>query len=123
MGRPLPKSSEDKLSGVNYRLADFIRQLSVECAYPFIVTEGLRTKARQRELFKNGATKTLNSRHLVGRAVDIAPIVGGAKVSWEWKDFTPIIECARALAPRFGIELVFGYDWGWDAPHIEMKER
>ena len=121
MGRVLPKASERKLAGVNYRLADFVRRLSVESPEPFVVTEGVRTKARQRELVKSGASKTLNSRHIVGRAVDIAPQVHGA-VSWEWRHFKPIIERARALADEMGLELQFGYDWGWDAPHIEMRE-
>lgn len=121
MGRPLPPASEKLLAGVNVRLADFIRQLSILSPHPFRVTEGVRTKQRQRELYKSGASKTLNSRHLVGRAVDIVPEVHG-RVSWEWKHFTPIIECAKAHAVATGLPLNFGYDWGWDAPHIEMSE-
>lgn len=120
MGRPLPAASEKELAGVNVRLADFIRQLSIICPHPFVVTEGVRTKQRQRELVKSGASKTLNSPHLVGRAVDIAPQVSGG-ISWEWKHFTPIIECAKAHAVATGLPLTFGYDWGWDAPHIEIK--
>lgn len=123
MGRLLPDASEKKLAGVNRRLADFIRQLSTICPQPFIVTEGIRTKARQRELYAAKKTRTLNSKHLVGRAVDIVPVVGNPLVvSWEWKHFTPIIECAKAHALATGLPLTFGYDWGWDAPHIEMKE-
>lgn len=121
MTSKLDAASEKKLAGVNKRLADFIRQLSCVSPTPFIVTEGVRTKQRQRELFNAKRTKTLNSRHLVGRAVDIAPKVRGV-VSWEWKDFTPVIEAARKLALETGVQLNFGYDWGWDAPHIEMKE-
>lgn len=121
MGRKLPRASERKLVGVNGRLADFIRQLSILSPYPFIVTEGLRTKQRQRELVKSGASKTLNSRHLVGRAVDIVPEIHG-RISWDWNHFTPIIKCAKAHASATGFPLKFGYDWGWDAPHIEMEE-
>lgn len=121
MTSKLDAASEKKLAGVNKRLADFIRQLSCVSPLPFIVTEGVRTKARQRELVKSGASKTLMSRHLVGRAVDIAPKVSG-RISWQWSDFTPIIEAAKKLSVETGLELNFGYDWGWDAPHIEMKE-
>lgn len=121
MGRPLPAASELKLKGVNYRLADFIRQLSLVSPVPFIVMEGLRTRQRQRELYNAGKSKTLNSLHIVGRAVDIAPEIHG-RISWEWKHFTPIIEAAKAHAVASGIRLKFGYDWGWDAPHIEMRE-
>lgn len=119
----LDPASEKKLAGVNYRLADFIRQLSL--TQNFRVTEGVRTKARQRQLYAEKKTRTLNSRHLVGRAVDIVPLVAtgsGLAVSWEWQHFKPIIDAAKKLASELQFELVFGYDWGWDAPHIEMKE-
>ena len=121
MGRQLPKSSEAKLAGVNKRLADFIRQLSFRCHAEFIVTEGVRSRTRQMQLYKERKTRTMNSKHIIGRAVDIAPIIFG-EVSWDWKHFTPIIECAKALSVETGLPLTFGYDWGWDAPHIEMKE-
>ena len=121
MGRKLPDASERKLAGVNSRLANVIRTLSVVSPDPFIVTEGVRSRARQRVLYNQRKTKTLNSKHIIGRAVDIAPIVSGA-VSWERKHFQPIIDCARRVAAEQGVALVFGYDWGWDAPHIEMKE-
>lgn len=49
---------------------------------PFIVTEGLRTSARQRELFNAGATRTLNSRHLTGHAVDLAVLIG-TEARWD----------------------------------------
>lgn len=121
MASKLNAASEKKLAGVNFKLAQFVRQLAAYSPYPFVVTEGVRTKARQRELLAAKKTKTLNSRHLIGRAVDIAPVVNGA-ISWEWKHFEPIIRDAKQLAADLGLELVFGYDWGWDAPHIEMKE-
>ncbi|OAV09518.1 Phage endolysin [Moraxella catarrhalis] len=47
----------------------------------FSVMEGVRTKEHQRELVKKRASKTMNSRHLTGHAVDIVPIIGG-KISW-----------------------------------------
>lgn len=122
MGRLLPDSSERKLAGVRWELADFIRQLSIISEKPFIVMEGRRTRERQAELVAGRKSKTMNSKHISGRAVDIAPVVDG-KVSWEWKDFAPIIACAKAHASATGIPLEFGYDWGWDAPHIEMKAR
>src|SRR4030067_2333156 len=39
---------------------------------PIIILEWLRTKERQIELVKIGASKNLNSKHLDGLAVDIA---------------------------------------------------
>ena len=115
----LDRASEHKRAGGNVQLADFVRSLHLLSPYPFKIVEGVRTKERQRQLVRKGKSKTLNSKHLIGRAGDIAPVVGG-NVSWEWRDFTALIEFAKALAVVKGLKLKFGYDWGWDAPHIEM---
>ena len=86
----------------------------------FMIVEGVRTEERQRQLFREGKSKTLRSKHLSGRAVDIAPIVDG-KVSWNWKDFAPLINCAKAVAAEQRVDMEFGFDWGWDAPHLELR--
>lgn len=117
----LSKADEKKLVGVNERLVALVRRVALTSPMPFMVVEGLRTKQRQRKLFAEGKTKTLNSKHLIGRAVDLAPIVQG-KVSWEWKHFKPLIDCVKAEAARMNIPVTCGYDWGWDAPHVELKD-
>jgi peptidoglycan L-alanyl-D-glutamate endopeptidase CwlK len=43
----------------------------------FAITEGLRTKERQLQLYKQGKSKTLNSKHLEGKAIDICPCING----------------------------------------------
>lgn len=116
----LTDADERKLVGVNPQLVAVIRRLAKVTPKPFIVVEGVRSIGRQRQLLKAGATKTLNSKHLTGRAVDIAPLVSG-KVSWEWRHFTPIVNACKAVGADMGVPLTFGYDWGWDAPHVEMK--
>ena len=87
----------------------------------FMVTEGVRTAERQRELYAHKKTKTLKSLHLVGRAVDIVPLVNG-KPSWQWKHYTPLIKTAKQVGAQLGLRLEFGYDWGWDAPHIGVHD-
>ena len=116
----LTDADKRKLVGVDPRLVDLINRLAKVTPKPFMVVEGRRSLARQRELLKKGATKTLNSKHLVGRAVDIAPLHNG-RVSWEWKHFTPVINAAKAVGADMRLSLTFGYDWGWDAPHMELK--
>ena len=49
---------------------------------PFIVVEGMRTRERQAQLVKSGASRTMDSRHLTGHAVDLAPTVDG-EVRWD----------------------------------------
>lgn len=121
MGFTLTGADERKLAGVNSRLVAVVRGVAFVSPVRFKVLEGVRTKSRQRLLVKQGKSKTLDSRHLIGRAVDIVPLIDG-KVSWEWEHFTPIVECAKAVSAHLGVPLTFGYDWGWDAPHWEMKE-
>lgn len=118
----LTPADERKLVGLNKDLVAVVRLVALRSPMPFIVTEGLRTKARQRELFRQGKTKTLNSQHILGRAVDVAPLVD-RKVSWEWQHFTPLTDCAKECALHLGIPMTFGYDWGWDAPHWELKQN
>lgn len=90
----------------------------------FVVLEGLRTQARQQELYRKGATSTLNSRHLTGHAVDIAPVVG-QEVRFDWplyhKLAPQILECARIL----GVPLIWGGHWKKfpDGPHFELDRN
>ena len=116
----LSDADERKLAGVNPQLVAVIRRLAKVTPKPFMVVEGVRTLGRQHQLLKARATKTLKSKHLTGRAVDIAPLVNG-KVSWKWEHFTPVINAAKAVSADMGVAVTFGYDWGWDAPHMELK--
>lgn len=121
MGFSLTSADERKLVGVNARLVAVVKRLALTAPSRFMVVEGLRTKQRQRLLVKERKSKTMNSKHLVGRAVDIVPIVGG-RVSWLWPDFEPLIDQAKRVAVELNVPIEFGYDWGWDAPHMELKD-
>ena len=87
----------------------------------FTVLEGLRTLARQKELMKNGATKTMNSRHLTGHAVDLAPMIGG-KISWDWPLYSRLAKIVKAAAAAEKVPLTWGGDWRTfrDGPHWEL---
>lgn len=69
--------SEKHLQGVHGDLVKVVRKALEYSTVDFAVIEGVRTKARQAQLFKQGATKTMNSRHLTGHAVDLPPLVEG----------------------------------------------
>lgn len=117
----LTDADERKLVGVNYRLVAVVRRVAAESPRRFLVAEGLRTKQRQRELFAQGKTKTLNSKHIIGRAVDCYP-TDGKKIAVLRDEFTWLVELARRVSSEMGTPLVFGHDWGWDSPHWELKE-
>jgi peptidoglycan LD-endopeptidase CwlK len=90
----------------------------------FIVIEGLRTPKRQAELKAAGASRTLNSRHLTGHAVDLMATVAG-KGRWDWPLYATLGAMVKAEASRLGVPLVWGGDWPRlrDGPHFELDRR
>jgi peptidoglycan L-alanyl-D-glutamate endopeptidase CwlK len=89
---------------------------------PFIVVEGMRTRERQAQLVKSGASRTMDSRHLTGHAVDLAPTVDG-EVRFDWPLFYPMAKAMKDAAQAHGIAVVWGGDWPRfrDGPHFELN--
>lgn len=98
----------EKLKGVHIDLARVVLRASTMVSFRII--EGVRSAERQRQLFAAGKSKTLNSRHLTGHAVDIVPVVDG-KISWEWKHFFPMAEAMGRCARDMDIPLEWGGSW------------
>ena len=90
----------------------------------FRVTEGLRTKERQKELLDAGATTTMNSRHITGHAVDIAAEVAG-KVRWDWPLYRNLAVVFKEAAKIEGVPIEWGGDWKSfkDGPHYQLPWR
>jgi peptidoglycan L-alanyl-D-glutamate endopeptidase CwlK len=90
----------------------------------FIVIEGLRTPKRQAELKAAGASRTLNSRHLTGHAVDLMATVAG-KGRWDWPLYAKLGALVKAVAAEQGVALVWGGDWPRlrDGPHFELDRK
>jgi len=95
------------LAGVHLDLRKVILRAVPLSPHEFVITEGMRTRERQVELVKAGASKTMNSRHLTGHAVDLAPVIGGY-VRWDWPLF---FDLARAVQ-HAAIELNIVIEWG-----------
>jgi len=114
--------SERNLIGVHPDLVKVIRRAAK--AGNFIVTEGLRTKSRQAQLVKAGASKTMNSRHLTGHAIDVAAVVNG-EVRWDWPLYATISKAVKAAAKDLGVPITWGGDWKSfrDGPHFELDRK
>jgi peptidoglycan L-alanyl-D-glutamate endopeptidase CwlK len=109
-----------RLEGVHPDLVRVVKRAAASSDLDFTVLEGLRTEARQRQLFKEGASKTLNSRHLTGHAVDLAPMLDG-KVSWDWPLYHRLAKIVKAAAAAENVPLQWGGDWRFkDGPHWEL---
>ena len=106
----LSKSSIAKLSGVHPDLVKVLKKASEISETPFVVVEGVRTLARQKELLQAGATKTLNSRHITGHAADIAPLLDG-KIRWDWPLYLRLAVSMRTAAQSLNIPIRWGGTW------------
>ena len=122
MGYSLSKASEAKLKGVHPDLVKVIRRAIKITPVDFRVTEGLRTVARQRQLVAAGASKTMNSRHITGHAIDVVALVDG-KVRWDWPLYHKIAAAIKQAAKELGVAITWGGDWKTfkDGPHFELN--
>ncbi len=120
----LSARSRARLKGVHPALVGVIEAAILETPVDFMVTEGLRSPARQAALVKAGASRTLNSRHLTGHAVDVAALVDG-KVRWDWPLYPRIAGAVKAAARARGVGIVWGGDWPRlrDGPHFELDRK
>ena len=110
------------LRGVHPDLVRVVKRAISISKVDFTVIEGLRTTARQKQLVASGASKTMNSRHITGHAIDIAPYVGG-KVSWDWPLFIPIAEAMKEAAKQENVRIRWGGSWKMlsEMPKIDVS--
>ncbi len=97
------------LAGVNSKLRLLCEEAIKESPIDFRVTEGLRTLSRQKHLISIGASRTMDSKHLVGDAVDLIPWDGGPR--WEWPLIYRLAEHIRSVALTHSISLRWGGVW------------
>ena len=117
----LGQRSLSRLEGVHPDLVRVVKRAAAISDLDFTVLEGLRTLERQRKLRTEGASKTMNSRHLTGHAVDLAPLIDG-KVSWDWPLYHRLAKIVKAAAADEKVPLQWGGDWRAfkDGPHWEL---
>lgn len=109
------------LAGVMSELTAVMMAAAEELDFDLWVVEGLRTKETQAKYVKRGSSKTMNSRHLTGHAVDVAPYIDG-KISWEWPLYNKIAPVIKKAAKARGVKITWGGDWKQfkDGPHWEL---
>ena len=124
--------SLSNLKGIHPDLRRVLDRALQESPLDFVVTEGLRSIERQREMLRIGASTTLKSRHLTGHAVDLYAWVDlnlSGKV-----EFTEmanprllkiIADAIKAAAAKENVSIVWGGDWKKfkDMPHVELDRR
>lgn len=117
----LDQRSLNNLKGVHPDLCKLMD--AVSAVVPVTITEGVRDIKRQRFLFENGLSKTLDSKHLVqpdgyGHATDVymKPIDVN-----DLKKAAFLAGVIRAMAHSLGIKIRQGIDWDMDADFKDQK--
>lgn len=104
------------LEGVDPRLSGFfkdhIRPAAICAGLCVVVTEGRRSESRQRQLIKAGVSMTLQSKHLDGRAIDIALFLPDGSVTYKP---APYMAVGAILSEPMRTERVF---WGGNWPKL-----
>jgi len=87
----------------------------------FIITEGLRTIERQKQLVAKGASRTMKSRHITGHAIDLAAVLDG-EVRWDWPLYARLADAMKTAADELQIPIEWGGDWRSfkDGPHFQL---
>jgi peptidoglycan L-alanyl-D-glutamate endopeptidase CwlK len=117
-------TSLKRLEGVHPDLQKVMKRAIGCSTLDFSIIEGRRTLATQKKYFAAGATRTMNSRHLTGHAVDVAPYVGG-KIRWDWPLYHQLAKVIKKAAAELNVPIQWGGDWRSfkDGPHWELPWR
>ncbi len=120
--------SKKNLKGVHEDLLRVLHHAIEFSSIDFLVLEGLRTKEQQRINVSHGVSWTMNSRHLTGHAVDLAPWVDN-KIDWNEVMFWRAMGHAVCRAAHIeSVPIIWGAlrkhggDWKRqnDAGHFEL---
>jgi len=114
--------SEKNLVGVNPELIAVARRALELSTIDFGITEGIRSKERQKQLVAAGASQTMKSRHLTGHAVDVVAYLG-SNISWEWKYYEQIAAAFKQAGKELSTAIEWGGDWKTlkDGPHFQLS--
>lgn len=117
MSYRLGPRSEAALVGVRPPIVAVVRKAILISEIDFTVHEGLRSLERQKKLVASGASRTLDSYHLTGDAVDLVPLVDG-DLRWEHALCNEVARAMFEASGRLGVPLVWGRVW--DTALIEL---
>lgn len=106
----LSELSLNRLQGVNPNLVKVVKRAIELSGVDFRVSEGVRTKERQALLVRQGASQTMNSRHLTGHAVDLVAIVDG-QVSWDFNHYYTIAKAIAQASTELDVSVRWGGAW------------
>jgi peptidoglycan L-alanyl-D-glutamate endopeptidase CwlK len=111
----LSHRSNERLNNVEPDLVRVVKRAIELTRVDFGVIQGLRTLDEQKKLYAYGASRTMKSKHLSGRAVDLLAYIG-SRGSWEINLYDDIADAMKRAAITEGV----GIRWGaaWNIPDL-----
>ena len=110
MAYKLSTKSQERLIGVEPELKEVVYEAIKVTKIDFGVIEGLRTEEKQKQLVESGASQTMKSKHLEGRAVDLMAYIGG-RGSWELNVYDEIADAMKEAAIKVDVAVRWGAAW------------
>ena len=110
MGFTLSQRSQDRLDGVNANMVRVVKKAIDLTKIDFGVICGMRTVEEQEKLVASGASQTMKSKHLEGRAVDLVAYIG-PNITWSLNKYDEIADAMAAAAKQKGVALKWGAAW------------
>lgn len=104
-----PKSRAE-LVGVHADLVRVVERAIAITKVDFTVHDGIRTIEEQRRHVANGFSRTMKSKHLEGRAVDLVPWIEG-KPRWWWPQIYQVAAAMHNAARELVVQVTWGCVW------------
>lgn len=131
----LSERDKTRLKGVHPMLVEvlkagyarFDKAFADAPSFKVFVIEGVRSIEKQREYVATGASRTMNSRHLTGHAVDLG-IQSGTAMRWEFEVYRRLwLQCIQPASEVLGVQV----EWGGiifgprflDGPHFQLSPQ
>ena len=118
----LSRRSLDRLEGIDERLQAVVKMAITLTKTDFGVVQGLRTLDEQKELVAKGASKTLKSKHLEGKAFDIMAFVN-SRASWELNLYDDLADAIKEAAINLNVPICWGAAWAVPQKNYPMDIR
>lgn len=121
-GFVLSERSLSNLKGVHPKLVAVVELALNLSTMDFVVIEGLRSEARQRELLAQGKSWVQRSAHQEGKAVDLMALPADGSGNWEAAHYDLINAAMQEAAGRLGVRLTWGGQWKVrDLVHFQIE--
>ena len=110
MAFKLSSRSEGRLEGINPKLIEVVKTAITLTKVDFGVTCGMRTVEEQEKLVASGASQTMKSKHLEGRAVDLVAYIG-PNITWSLNKYDELADAMAEAARKKGVAIKWGAAW------------